>query len=343
MWKQKVNNLLSRTIGYELTRPAAHRDWRLPQPDGQRLLRAPVFVLSAARSGSTLLRAILGSHSALYAPPEIPLMHMKVTAETKWIEASLKALHLTPQDLQYMLWDRVLADALARSEKPTIVVKTPANVLAWDKIAQCWPDARFIFLLRHPAAATASLHTSWHPEWHPGEAGVYEETVAKGLRYMSKVEEARTALPGHTIRYEDLTANPESSIRDLCESLKVPFEATMLNYGQRFSASQFAPGLGDASAKIRSGQIQQAAPPPDAADVPAALRGIAAAWGYLEPGQAEPAAVPPGPEGPAEFPAEPDEFAAEPDEFPAEPDEFSGADEPDAALQDLGEVPQASN
>jgi Sulfotransferase family len=287
MWKQRVNSLLARTIGYELARPVGHREWRLPQPHGQRLLREPVFILSAARSGSTLLRSILGSHSQLYAPPEIPLMHMKVRAETKWIQTSLQELQLTPADLEYMLWDRVLADALGRSGKPTIVVKTPSNSLVWDKLAQCWPDSRFIFLLRHPAAATASLHASWHPEWHPRETGALEETVAKGLRYMAKVEEARNALPGHTIRYEDMTTEPERSIRDLCGFLRVPFEPTMLDYGQ-FSGHRFAPGLGDASAKIRSGHIQPAGPLPDPAEIPAKLRSIAAAWGYLAAGPAEP-------------------------------------------------------
>lgn len=329
MWKQKVNNLLGRTIGYELTRPVGHPDWKLPQPRGQRLLQAPIFILSPARSGSTLLRAILGSHPQLHAPPEIPLMHMKVSAETKWIETSLTALRLTPQDLEYMLWDRVLADALGRSDKPTVVVKTPSNALVWDKIAQCWPDARFIFLLRHPASAIASLHASWHPDWHPAESGSYQETVKKGLRYMTKVEEARNALPGYTIRYEELTARPERSLRDLCAFLQVPFEPTMLDYG-RFNASHFVPGLGDASTKIRSGQIQPPAPPP--ADVPAALRGIAAAWGYLEPGQEGPGGEPLAAAGPGEFLAD-----AQPDDLP-DPHDQPGHP---AALEDLGELPGA--
>jgi hypothetical protein len=283
MWKHKVNFLLSRTIGYELTRPGRPNARGLPPPQGQRLLRAPIFVYSTARSGSTLLRAILGSHSQFYAPPELPLMHMTVHAETKWIETSLKELKLTTEDLEHMLWDRVLADALARSGKPTVVVKTPANVLSWKRIARCWPDARYVFLLRHPAAAITSLHASWRPQWHPGESGTFEEAATKGMRYMNTLEEARRALPGHTIRYEDLTADPEKSVAELCAFLGVPFEATMLEYG-RFSTHRFAPGLGDASAKIRSGHIQPAAPPPPAADVPAELRDICIAWGYPAPG-----------------------------------------------------------
>src|SRR5262249_25648968 len=150
-------------------------------------------------------------HSQLYAPPELPLMHLGVRAETQWIQTSLQELKLTTEDLDYLLWDRVLADALERSGKPTIVVKTPSNVLIWPRIAACWPDSRFISLLRPPAASVASLHSGWNPAWHTGESGSLDEAAGKGLRYMSKLEEARNALPGLTVRYEDLTANPEAA------------------------------------------------------------------------------------------------------------------------------------
>jgi hypothetical protein len=291
MWKQNVNGVLRRTLGYELTRPPGHPGWRLPPPRGERMLSAPVFIFSAARSGSTLLRSVLGAHSRLYAPPELPLGHLEVRAETRWIQTSLKAFQLTDHDLQRLLWDRVLADLLARSGKPTIVVKTPSNVLIWQRIAECWPDARFVFLLRHPAAAVRSLHAAWNPEWHPGEEGKLAEAVAKGLQYMTRVQEARTALPGVTIRYEELTAAPAATARRLCEYLGVKFEPAMLNYG-RFADNRFAPGLGDASRKIRSGQIQPPVPWPRQADIPAELASLCAAWGYLE-AASEPASGPP--------------------------------------------------
>ena len=61
-----LNSVLVRVTGYQLSRPLAGRAWNLPKADGGRLLTAPVFVFSAPRAGSTLLRAILGSHSQLY-------------------------------------------------------------------------------------------------------------------------------------------------------------------------------------------------------------------------------------------------------------------------------------
>jgi len=276
-----LNSVLVRVTGYQLSRPLASRAWNLPKAEGGRLLTAPVIVFSAPRSGSTLLRVVLGSHSELYAPPELPLKHLGVRADTKWIRASLEGLELTTEDVEHMLWDRVLAEALRRSGKPRIVVKTPANVLIWKRIAACWPDARFVFLLRHPAAAVASLQSSFDPAWHPaGEAGSLEESVAKGLRYMTVLEQAREAVSGFTVRYEELTASPERVVRDLCEFLGVPFQPAMLEYGA-FDHAGFTPGLGDSSLNIRSGRIQPAAPMP--AEMPAELAGICAAWGYPHP------------------------------------------------------------
>jgi hypothetical protein len=278
---ERTNALLVRLTGRQLTRPPSARVSHIPPPRGGRLLTGPVFIFSAARAGSTLLRAIMGSHPGLYAPPELPLKQLRVRAETKWIKASLDNLRLTVDELDYLLWDRVLADALERSGKPTIVVKTPSNVLVWKQIATCWPDARFIFLLRHPAASVASLHSQWNGNWHPDEDGSFGEALAKGLRYMSTLEEARSALDGLTVRYEELTADPEATVREICAFLGVPFEPRMLDYG-RFEHEGFAVGLGDSSEKIRSGRIQEAAPPPE--QVPAELAGICASWGYLEAG-----------------------------------------------------------
>lgn len=276
-----LNSVLVRATGYQLSRPLASRAWNLPKADGGRLLTAPVVIFSAPRSGSTLLRVILGSHSELYAPPELPLRHLGVRAETKWIRASLEGLELTTEDVEHMLWDRVLAEALRRSGKPRIVVKTPANVLSWERIAACWPDARFVFLLRHPAAAVASLQSSFDPAWHhTTEAGSLEESVVKGLRYMTTLEQAREALPGFTVRYEELTASPESVVRELCEFLGVPFQPAMLEYGA-FDHAGFTPGLGDSSLNIRSGRIQPPSPMPD--EMPAELAAICAAWEYPHP------------------------------------------------------------
>jgi sulfotransferase family protein len=253
-------------------------------PEGGRLLTAPIFILSPARAGSTLLRMILGSHSTLYAPPELPLGHLSVRAETTWIKASMKELQISEDELDFLLWDRVFADVLTRSGKPTLVAKTPANVLIFERIAQCWPDARFIFLMRHPLNCVASLNKAWSKNWRPEDSGSLDESMSRALRYMKRLEEARHALDGKTIRYEDLTAEPETIVRQLCKYLGVQFEAEMLEYGE-FGHGRIGAGLGDTSAKLKSGRIQPAAAPPDIGEVPEELARMCATWGYMVPKQ----------------------------------------------------------
>jgi hypothetical protein len=272
-----INSVLVRATGYHLARPRTGRVWKLPPGGGGRLLKEPVFIFSAPRSGSTLLRAILGSHSGLYAPPELPLAQLEVRADTQWIKASMDGLQLTIDDLEHMLWDRVLAESLQRSGKPRLVVKTPSNVLIWDRIAACWPDAKFVYLLRHPAAVVASLHASFNPEWHPGKDGSVDESVAKVVRYMTTLEQARETRDGCTVRYEELTGSPDTVVRDLCGFLGVPFEPGMLDYG-KFEHDGFTAGLGDSSLNIRSGRIQPPTPIPD--EVPAELSGLCGTLGY---------------------------------------------------------------
>jgi hypothetical protein len=53
----------------------------------------------------------------------------------------------------------------------------------------------------------------------------------------------------------------------------------MLDYG-RFDHGRMKPGLGDWKAKIKSGEIQAAEPPPAPDEIHPSLHELCAAWGY---------------------------------------------------------------
>src|SRR5262249_45874090 len=75
---------------------------RLPaRPRTAPPLRRAVFVLSPPRSGSTLLRAMLAGHPALFAPPELELLGFDTLGERNraftgrwalWQEGTIRAL-----------------------------------------------------------------------------------------------------------------------------------------------------------------------------------------------------------------------------------------------------------
>jgi Sulfotransferase family len=102
--------------------------------------------------------------------------------------------------------------------------------------------------------------------------------TATVTKYLSALREARRALPGLTVRYEDLTTDPGREARRLCEFLEVPYEPAMVQYGGR-DHGELRFGLGDWTDKIRSGTVQPARPLPDI-ELPPVLRELAADLGY---------------------------------------------------------------
>ncbi|WP_188195218.1 sulfotransferase family protein [Nonomuraea sp. SYSU D8015] len=285
-WQRKITGALARHAGLRIERvskpvgkpaeqakKAADVPFRPPaDPQVDRLLTAPVFVMSPVRSGSTLLRSMLNAHPDLHAPHELHVRRLSVEFGTGLAEKAMAALGHNRADLEHLLWDRVLHRELVRSGKRFIVDKTPANAFAYERIAACWPDARYVFLLRHPA----SIATSWH-EASPDKR-TPQEAAADALRYMKAVERARKALPGLTVRYEELTAEPEKTLRAICEFLDLPWAPQMLSYG---TPDVVTKGLGDWKDKIRSGQVQPGRDLPHPEEIPDVLMGMCRTWGYL--------------------------------------------------------------
>jgi hypothetical protein len=242
-------------------------------PRAPRLVDSPVFILSSVRSGSTLLRVLLNSHSKIRAPHEMHLRTLHVNLARDFTAAAMKALELDKQELEHVLWDRVLHLELTRSGKDIIVDKTPPNTLIWPRLQRCWPHARYIVLLRHPGAVVTSLTNRRSDPDH-------EQIRAEVLDYSEKLEEARQNLDdAHVITYEELTADPEKITRGLCEYLGVPWESTMLDYGEKDHGT-FRPQLGDWSETIKSGRIQSARPADPTAELPSRLAEVAKTWGY---------------------------------------------------------------
>ncbi|MBZ3904338.1 MULTISPECIES: sulfotransferase family protein [Streptomyces] len=261
-------------------KPAAKKPtavYRCPAPEDlatDRLLRQPVFIMSPVRSGSTLLRMLMNAHSRLHSPHELHIRRLEVGYGSKLSQKAMSALDLERGDLEHLLWDRVMHRELVKSGKDFVVEKTPSNAFVYERIRDCWPDARFVFLLRHPV----SIAQSWH-EGDPDKRD-YDEAAADALRYMKAVEKAREGLTGgHTVRYEDITADPEKQMRGLCDFLGIDFEPAMLDYGRKDDA-QVVKGLGDWRDKIRTGQVQAGRALPAEDDIPDLLRPMCEAWGY---------------------------------------------------------------
>ncbi|MFV0133111.1 sulfotransferase family protein [Streptomyces sp. HMX87] len=287
---RSLNRALTATTGLQVRRagkpapprpaaPAEPETARYRRPSAEdlptdRLLRQPVFIISSVRSGSTLLRMMLGAHSRLHALHELHLGKIGVDCGPWVSRRAMSALGLHRGDLEHLLWDRVMHRELVRSGKDFIVEKTPGNAFMFQRVRDCWPDARFVFLLRHPESIARSWHES-DPVKRP-----YDKAVAEVLGYVEAVEEARGSdAEGCTVRYEDITGDPGREMRRVCAFLGLDYEPAMLDYGEKKSG-ELIRGLGDWRENIRTGTVQPGRELPADDEIAEALRPMCEAWGY---------------------------------------------------------------
>jgi Sulfotransferase family len=212
-------------------------DWATPGAD-------PVFVLCAARSGSTLLRFLLDAHPDLACPPETRLSGMCAQTAEVWSifeeapdrdendpdaarapEAALAGLRRTV--------DEMVGPYLRRRGKRRFCDKSLGTAQQADLLVRLFPGARFICLYRHPMDVIASgIEAS--PWGLSGFGFDSYAAAAPGNTVLALAQfwadnaalilgaEQRFAERCHRVRYEDLVADPEAVADGIFKFLGVP-------------------------------------------------------------------------------------------------------------------------
>jgi Sulfotransferase family len=162
---------------------------------GHRDPRDPIFLLSPARSYSTVSLALLAGHPDLYGFPELlifsgatvgDLLAARPTTaavsawEARKLSGVLRAVaevHDGVQDSSALVRARAwltehadwsttaLLDHLLAAVHPRIgLEKSPDTIAADDRVAAClraYPQARILHLTRHPTGTIASMYRHW--------------------------------------------------------------------------------------------------------------------------------------------------------------------------------------
>lgn len=211
-----------------------------------------VFVVGCERSGTTLLRAMLDSHSELAMPPEsyflVPLMKepyapqsfLDLLAEhrrfARWglpIEEVERELQdARPGDLAAAV--RVLYRTYARSRgKSRWGDKSPGYVRRIRALAGLLPEAHFVHIIRDGRDVALSwLETPFGPGSITEAAERWRKDVRAGRRAGRKHAEDRYM----EVRYERLVSRPKRVLRRLCDFARLGFEPGMLDYPRRADA-----------------------------------------------------------------------------------------------------------
>ena len=201
----------------------------------------PFFVVGAPRTGTTLVRRLLSSHSRIAIPPESLFVAEYLAAERVPFEARRRLLTEEP-DLAH--WGisltetelascKTMADCLAYAHRKYAAArgkdvwgqKTPKLVRHVDLLVRHFPKARFLHVVRDGRAVVASLRRSdAHRLNVLYGARRYAQDAALGVDM-----EAR--YPERTMRvtYEALVAAPAEVLGDVCAFLGVTLEPAMVD------------------------------------------------------------------------------------------------------------------
>lgn len=239
---------------------------RIPSPpvrfSNQKNAGPIVFILCPSRSGSTLLRIMLGGHSMLFAPPEMHLLtydsldqrraslsdelnrHLlngtiraimgarscdaeEAEAQMQTFEADNLPTREFYQRLQSWLGDKILID------------KTPSYAYHLDILqrseTEFFHNARYLHLVRHPYGTMRSFEDAQLDRLVPfmRDSGFSRRECAE-LAWLICHQNILEFLKGiplnrqYRLKFEDLVTYPEASMEGICDFLDIDFEADML-------------------------------------------------------------------------------------------------------------------
>ena len=238
-------------------------------------LHPPVpFIVGSPRSGTTLLRVMLDSHSQIAIPPETGFLPHTLTNLFGSDERRRHALVATlvnfppraPGWQDFGIPPQVLLQELsrvtpfrldeglrcfyrayaARFGKARWGDKTPSYGSHMRAIERVLPEARFIHIIRDGRDVALSLRNLWF------SPGTDMKTLARKWRHdiCSTRREARHCRRYLEVRYESLVRDSQQVLQEVCAFIEVDYESAMTLYHHRAPSR-----LAEHGARVRSDGI----------------------------------------------------------------------------------------
>ena len=219
--------------------------------------RAPVFIVGAPRSGTTLLRVTLGRHSQLamwgvesgffrrlysrrsaFGDPADPKARLRIV-QAYLATHSIRGLPLDRNALHEALmrdgvsWRDLFAAMLQFGadfqDKPYAGEKTPNHALHVTTLCEWFPNCTIVHLVRDPRAAVCSLM----------QMPFASRSTLMGARHWNQFNLAARVVSNREnyllVHYEDLIRNTQEQLRRICGHIGIPYEAVMLHAEPRRS------------------------------------------------------------------------------------------------------------
>jgi hypothetical protein len=215
---------------------------------------APFFIVGSSRSGSTLLRLMLASHSRIAIPSETwyltalveefpcdrPLQDDEIskaisvmTSHYRWPDMGLDAAEMRRRAAKLSavrlgdLVEIVYRWHMEVEGKSRWGDKTPAYIEIVPPLAALFGNAKFIHLIRDGRDVAKSFQRQgWHGPWMQGYTREWSRAVELDMQLSKSPLNERIL----RVRYEDLVLHPEPTLRRICAFIDARFEDQMLRW-----------------------------------------------------------------------------------------------------------------
>jgi protein-tyrosine sulfotransferase len=243
-FERRLDFWLCRRLGYR-------RWWLLHTPTARQrsTLNGLVVVGGAARSGTTMLRSILGRHPMIASGPETTVFLKRITSPCHlsqrlgWAPGSVASLQRRSFS-QVEFIEQFYEAVQARTGRSIWLEKTPANVFRFGFVRRSFPNAKLIHVVRDGRDAVCSLRSQ---PWSKVGSHI-ERTSAEAYRKCARlwVASVRAGLAHRNdpnyfeVRYEDLISHPVETLSRLLEFLELPWSDRLLDEEVATSFTEFS-------------------------------------------------------------------------------------------------------
>lgn len=220
----------------------------------------PIFIVGCERSGTTLLRIILNQSAELHIPGESWFLKELSAHRDSYGDFSqphqrwffirdLQLNHATKDTYSFDIFQLTLSEAEAilkqaaptdyfgaaaslfqasaqKQGKPYWADKTPRHVTQLDWLAQAYPKAKFVHVLRDGRDVALSLMKAGWEKNFKSAALRWQQRVSSGITVGKHLGNERYI----ELKYEDLVTQPELSLQTLCAWLGIEYSQDMLHH-----------------------------------------------------------------------------------------------------------------
>lgn len=196
-----------------------------------------IFVGGVPRSGTSIFQKILGGHSNIFAGPEFDHLNSTMNLMNRYLRGILSQRQTIFYSENEVLseFNNLLTSFFIRTIKENnvrfISEKTPSNILVFNDLKRIFPEAKFIWVIRHPMACLSSFRNVAAKNKNASVGHNIFRDSEQIKQYLSAGEKFYNANPAtcHKIYYEDLILNQVETTKSVCDFVGVDFEHDMLD------------------------------------------------------------------------------------------------------------------